>query len=241
MAKYYRRRTRSIGRRYTRAPRFRKYRMSSTRPGTKRFFRKQRRWSKPEVKYIANASATTVVEAKQISAPIVVMPSTIVGGAGQGQRVGAEIKSRYILHNIYWTTDDSDTTETDQADTTFRVVYWYPTENFVKASDYMNSITIANWQQIIDWNVVRVVRDDFIKISYDRYVITAGQQNVHVAGVHPSVVQRRYRIRWPRSMRPDTTTGILDPNKDILYMTVFNTASFAVAYDYNTKLTYIDP
>lgn len=135
---------------------------------------------------------------------------------------------------------DSQSTETNRADTLVRVILWFPTENFTVANAYMTGQAVSDWQAPLDWNAVRVVRDSTWRVGYPGYVITAGTTNLLVPPVYPTWVSKRYVIRWPRTSS-GSSTGALDPNKDILYMTILNPNAVDVIFDYNTKLTYIDP
>lgn len=228
-------------RRTFRRRRFSRRAIRRTRPGSKRFFRKQRRWAKPEVKWIVRSSASTPIAANAITNGAAISPNVIPVGPGISERIGNSIKLRKLLFNIQFTTFDDEATDV-RADGVIRVILWTPTQNHTFALDYLQGITIDQWQLPLDWNRVRVHRDLNIRIGFDKYVFTADNTDYLVQTVYPTRVARKFVIPFPRTIAFAGNTGdSLDINKDMMYMTIFNPNTFRVNYDFDSKLTYIDP
>lgn len=225
------RRTRRYSRRFIRR----------TRPGTRRFFRKQRKWAKPEIKYVMVNPASVSAPARGVLPTRPIMPTAIAVGAGQNGRVGQDVKLRKIILNMQMSCADGQGANTNQADCLIRTVMWTPVVSFTDASTYMNSLSITAWQQPLDWNMVKVHRDVTWRVGYWGWIITGGAQNFNVKPVYPSHVQKKFVIPFPRNVKFPPGNNDFDVNKDVLYITVFNPNSVDAVFDYDSKLTYIDP
>lgn len=220
------------------------FRKRFARPGTKRFFMKQRKNAKPEVKWIdfhVNPVTTVAANSRLVSLPI--SPTAVAKTPSTQGIIGSQFKTRKLIVDAYMSLSDNQQVETDRSDNMYRVIFWYPTQNFTFASEYFTNLSLTDWLQKIDWNIVRVVRDFQVRLGYDRYVFTAGNQNVVAPKVYPSVQVKRFVIPWPRTVHVQNNSIAvpLDINKDILYMTVYNVTSLDFNIDIQTKMTFIDP
>lgn len=209
------------------------------RPGTRRFFRRQRRVSRPEIKFTTYSTATTVVQSLSVSDPINLSPGVLLTGPGVNQKIGKSCKIRKIFGGIQFRSIDG-TEATVRADGLIRVILWYPTVNLGLSSPYMTNLSISNLMQPLDWTNVRVVRDWLIPLGYENYVFTAANENFNAHNVRASWHARRFVIPWPRTVNDAAGNGLLDVNKEILYMTILNPNTWAINYDFDTKMTFID-
>lgn len=242
MAKYFRRRSSSrFRRKYSRPSRV--YRRLRTQPGSKRFFKRQRRLAKPEIKWNALSTANTAVPANTISPVITPVRTSFPLGPEQGSRIGSNIKLRKVMINVVISSYEDSTLESNRSDGLIRLVIWYPTRNYTESATYMTTpnLSVNNWQVPFDWNAVRVVRDVTIRIGLPSVTITSGTTILPQVNAYPSRIQKKFMIPWPRSVDFGPTSTILDIDKDIPYMTIINPNTFEVRWDLDSKITYIDP
>lgn len=235
MAKYFRKRSSSrFRKRYSRKTRFRR-----AKPGTKTFFRKQRKWNKPEIKWITNDLLTEVVPTQGIRTGQV-LPSTIPVGAGVNQRTGNCIKSRKVMVMLEIDGVVPNPQTGNRPDGNVRVIFWTPRRMAAEAIEYMNGRTPISH---LDWNVVRTLRDVWVPYSAPNFILTVAQENFPIAAGGLMERMKRFIIPHPRNMdfgQVGIDQARIDPNRDQLYVTYLNTGSISVSIQGSVKMTYID-
>lgn len=236
MAKYFRKRSRFTRRRYFKASRIRK-----PRPGTRRFFKKQRKWTKPEIKYIDRNIDLTVGGNGSIVQSL--SPLTISVGGGVAGRIGRSVKYRKVIAKMRFTTSDDQALADVRADGAFRVVIWSPRRPFTECQDYFN-FQADLFTRIMDFNMITVHRDQYIRVGYQNYTYTAGTTNLNSPAVYPTDVAKTWIVPFPRTVDFGAilaSENTVDPNKDILYVSFINESQFRVTCDISTRTTFIDP
>lgn len=210
----------------------------SRRPGTKFFFRRQRRLSRPEIKWIDIDFANTDI-GKQTRASYVITPTTIDVGAQTNQRIGKEVKFRKVVMKSEWSTNPSATGTVTRADQVFRIVFWTPRVAFDTAQAYMDQM---DYEETPDWNIVTVHRDRYVGIGFDQWVWTKGSTDYSTPPVYPAIKHLNFNFKFPRSVKIGSDgNNLVDPNKDRMYMTVFNPNQCEIRWNAQVKTTYIDP
>ncbi|QBX89319.1 capsid protein [Apis mellifera virus-5] len=210
------------------------------RPGSKRFYRRQRKNAKPEIKFFYRTHAVNNgnVVAHDGNSTDILTPSTIPAGADIAQRIGRSVKYRKVIYRFQIFTYDDPNANDDNVDGKIRVLLWYPTRDYTSASTYVNTLPFLEEP---DWNTIRVVRDTYHQLSYARYLFTAGNLNFNPAPPTPTSIVKKYVVNFPRTVEFVDPAGTTDPNKDRLYCTVYNSTNFALNWTYSAKTTYIDP
>lgn len=215
---------------------FRKF----SKPGTKRFYRRQRRNAKPEIKFFYNTQSTatgTVVPGRGRSIDIV-SPTAIPSGTEASERVGRQIKYRKIIHTAQYFAFADATVSTNNVDQRFRVIFWYPTRDYNSASTYMISLPFL---EAPDWNTVKVVSDKYYEVSFARYVFTAVNENFNPSPPTQTNIVKKTVFPFPRTVEFIDQIGTVDPNKDRLYCTLINPGTMAINWQWSSKTTFIDP
>lgn len=239
MAKFFRSRSRFRRRSFSRFRRSRFIR-KMPRPGTRRFFKRQRRNAPPEVKFFYKVQTTVGgnLIAHDAKSTDILTPEQIAAGTEASNRVGRQVKFRkVILRNFIFTYDDPNVPN-DNIGGKVRVVIWYPTRDYTSASTYMTALP---YLEEPDWNTVRVLRDHYIDISNANYVFTAANENFNPSPPTPTSSVKKYILPFPRTVEFVDAAGNTDPNKDRLYMTVWNPTNYALNWSFSSKTTFIDP
>lgn len=238
MAKYFRRRSSSrFRRKYIRASRYRR----KARPGTKRFFRKQRKWTKPEIKYIDRHIPLEIPFNSSYVQSL--SPLTISVGGGVAGRIGRSVKYRKVITKMRFTTTDDPNANDVRADGALRLIIWSPRRPFSECQDYF---TFANdlYTRIIDWNMMTVHRDNYIRVGYANYAYTASATDLASNAVYPTDTAKTWIVPFPRTVDFGAilaNENTVDPNKDILYCSFINESQFRIQVDISTRTTFIDP
>lgn len=208
-----------------------------TKPGTKRFFRKQRKWSKPEIKWMTNTVlGTTITPGNYYSQTC--LPTTLsTGTTAENARIGRVIKSRKCMATLQMEPIATNPQTGSRPDSNIRIVFWTPVKVASTADSYMSGQTITS---IFDWTVVNVKRDVIVRMSAPNFVIAGAGV---VAGNAMQQVIRRFIIPHPRSIDFNLAADgpQIDANKDQLYMSVYNAGYTNMTLSGFFKTTFIDP
>lgn len=238
MPKFFRRRSSSrFRRRSFRATRIRR----KPRPGTRRFFRKQRHWTKPEIKYIDRNIDVTIPGNNSYVQSL--SPLTISVGGGVAGRIGRSVKFRKVISKMRFTTSDDTSLADVRADGAFRIVIWSPRRPFTECQDYF-AFQADLYTRIMDWNMITVHRDQYIRVGYANYTYTASTTNLNSPAVYPTDTAKTWVVPFPRTVDFGAilaSENTVDPNKDILYCSFINESQFRVTVDISTRTTFIDP
>ncbi|QDJ95240.1 capsid protein [Capybara virus 17_cap1_330] len=229
-SRYVRRSTRFRRRSFRRFPR----------PGTKRFYRRQRRWAKPEVKWTDYTIVGQTINSAT-NGNFAAIQNNIPIGSGPNSRVGSEVKFRKVVFRLRITCTKLTTVPVPyRTDDIVRVLIWSPVRTYEEATGYLNGTTTL---LIPDWNIIKVHKDMQLKMGSAQYLPLVGNPDQLMQNVYPRTVQRNFVVPFPRTAKfGPTSDSTLVNNKDVLYLYVMNdSTSFTLTLDCDTKLTYIDP
>lgn len=207
--------------------------------GTRRFFKYIRKNPKPEIKFINTFSATQTIP-PQNAYTVAIAPITIPQGNNQNTRIGSEITSRKM--NFRWSIVGVSSSSIDaNADGVCRMILWTPKRPFTECQDYITAINALQGNgtlQQIDWNIMHVVKDQYINYGLHDPSSANADQNVY-----PNNIIRSWTVNHIRRMDfGSTTTGAqVDANRCQLYCTIFMpTLGPGIQFYWSSKLTFTD-
>lgn len=213
-------------------------RLRRRRPGSKFFFRRQRRHSRPEIKFSELDFPNTDVP-KTARGSWIMTPTTFAQGPQTNQRIGKEIKFRKVVIKTEFTTNPSATGTTTRADQMFRLIFWTPRVAYTTAQAYIDQV---DYQETLDWNIVTTLSDRYIGIGFDQWVWTKGSTSYTTPPVYPAIKHINFNFKFPRTVKIGSDgDNLTDPNKDRLYMTIINPNQCEIRWNGQSKTTYIDP
>lgn len=232
----YARRSTRIRRKYSR------FNRRSRRPGTKRFFRMQRRFAKPEIKWLEWSAVDQTIQPAFSNTRALLPEAVPVGSGSINERIGRQIKLRKLLVNFGIRAIRIQTTVENQqqhVEANVRCVVWTPIRPLDEAQAYINARLALDH---FDWNIVRIHRDFWVNVANSQtfFPIAGSADNLISAGQH-STICKKLVIPHPRNLDFGTSDTI-DVDKGQIYMTLYVKApGCAVSWNFITKCTYIDP
>lgn len=223
----------------------RKYIRKFPRPGTKRFFRKQRRVPRPEIKWMDFSTDNDTMSTSATHFATRIQPVTLGTGTSVNTRIGKEIKTRramckFTIQSLYFQPASGEA----NYDTPVRVVFWTPVTTATLALAYMNGTTpFAVGQQIestFDWNIIRVHRDMNFRMGQSMFVPLADIADGFANTSAPHFIYKSVTIPFPRNVTfPQGDT--IDPDRYVIYMSIFKKINtFPINLDLQCKTTFID-
>lgn len=232
--------------------RFNRYRRRSFRrsfrkfpkPGTKRFFKRQRRNALPEIKW---SIVKETNDGGDVVQPLAwrtdfLTPASIDQGPDVNQRIGKVVKFRKVATNFYVYSKNPDTGVGLNNSGYFRLTIWAPAKGVVydDAAAHIGSLPITG---NIDFTIIRVFSDKYIPLGYNQFYRTVGPNGGNVSFSNPqsSVKLWRQVIPFPRTINFANPNSLVDPGTERLYFTVQNPNSYPVQILYQAKTTWIDP
>lgn len=245
--KYFRKRFRRRAYRST----FKKY-FRKPRPGTRRFYRRQRRNARPEIKTMVASWPLTAIQLQTASDPGVnfttnLMPLTVsVGDTGVNDRDGRYIKTRRTVVQCRFTALTNISTGNLRPDAQIRYWIWAPRIDY---NNCLQLITSAKTLTILPYNMFTVYKTGMIKVGNSgvAHTDTATDELVPNTNVFPSDVYRKFIVPHIRTITfPPAVSSITEPNKVDeekyqLYITFCNESDYVVRTTGQTLTTYIDP
>ncbi|QDJ95236.1 capsid protein [Capybara virus 15_cap1_294] len=240
--KYFKRtfRRRRIYRRKT----FRKF----PRPGTKRFYKRQLKWAKPEIKRLVTRLIPRLVVNAVYTAAIT--PLQIVQGTDSGQRVGRSLKYRKVIHRAtFQATRNQPATAETQTDTIVRYVIWSPIRTAQDGIDYLTNTSSTagdlsvTLRTALDWNIVKVHRDVYFRMGcHSLYHPEPDVPDQLMSTSAPDYLQKNFVIKFPRNVEFPGNAVQVDPNKDVLYIAMYTfSTTVEITHTADSVVTYIDP
>ena len=236
--KYFRKRR--AFRRFSRRRRiFRKPRV-----GSKRFFNRQRRSPKVEIKFMQKTDVYNV-PFNFSSSTTRITPLSLGVGSTNNQRIGKMIKYRKLNLNVEVRSYDQGGNRPVgyHPDWQCRIVIWSPVTQAAQAIAYLDGSTPFTFAQDVtanlDWNIMRVHRDVSFRIGRSSFVATPSP--TFVIATQPDVVMKKFVIPVPRTVE-FPTSDLIDADRHSFYMTVFKTQINVnpLEVSYTARTTYIE-
>ena len=227
-----------------RTSRFRRY-SRKPRVGTRRFFARQRRNPRPEIKWCYQAINNTTLDQNVRSQTDRLQPLSINQGTSVNERIGKSIKYRRCIFNMslnaIFVNQQSGAVNYD---TPIRIVVWTPVTTATAALSYINGTTPFNTpldiETVFDWNIIKVHRDVSFRMGYSGMGIPGGQAGTVETTAAPQFILRKFSIPFPRNVE-FSISALIDPDRYTMYVTVFKkAATIPINYDLESKTTFID-
>lgn len=210
----------------------------------------RRRPLRPEVKYIDSIGLNQTVASGQTST-FIITPQSMASGSAPGQRIGQEIKTRYVkIRHNFLAPPITFTSGLVATDNYVRYVLWTPRVDSTVAINYMSGL---GYLTNIDFNVVTVVKDISFRMSRSNQPVF-NSTGTTVNGYEPNGEHMtkllRLTIPFPRTCKFAYISGgdSFDVDKDVLYCSIKNNFGngpsgsdpAVLNHAYNTRLTYVD-
>lgn len=190
----------------------------------------QRRYNKPEVKYIDTQVAINTL-APNLNNTSIISPPNIPQGTGIGSRIGERIRSRFIKARLqcYFTGNDNSTIP-------FRIIFWHPLVDQNTALSYMTNVAFLSQP---DYNQIMIHKE----LNFEIAAKTNAQDE---GGPVPWIYGTEVVIPWPRTIKFNSSNSNIELEKDRLYCTLVApqgvswVAPYSVTMDIVTRMTYTD-
>ena len=251
MAKYFRRKYRSYS--YRRRPRriFTR-RTLAVRRYRNYFLRKQRRNTKPEIKYLTTDTTLESIPIQTTTAPGVnptyaLLPLSVpLGDTGTNDRNGKMIKTRKVRINGRMTVQTNITTSNNRPDCVIKYWIWACRRDY---NECLAVITGAQSYTTLNPNSFTIVREGYLRVGNAGVMrFDPGSDSyVPVDNTYPSDVYWKWVIPHIRTINfgPNSelapTRDLIDQEKHQLYITFANNSDWVVRVRMGTVCTFIDP
>lgn len=212
------------GRRYTRA------RTYSNRRRLTRMMRRSR--GRPELKFaIGQTNQQNLVSLGRTTIPT--SPETLLQGTSVSTRVGASVKFIRNTINFYARANPSNTSRVEGF---VRFIMWTPRISYTQADLYMTALAPL---EMIDYNVATIHKDMYLHFGKIGQGTIGASTNVLQA---PNWTEKTFRISNPFPRRVNFRNGNndVDPNTDVMYLTLINAMDTNLTYDLGSRTTFID-
>lgn len=226
MAKYFRKRSTSrIRRRYFKTTRLIR---RLPRIGTRRFYKRQRRNAKPEIKRAQTSIPLTTILNNAPNLTINLMPVSWTQGDAWGQRQGRVIKTRKIVLTLRFT-PVIPTSGTIRPDNLLKYIIWAPRRNYTTVQEQMDVIGPTAVPAYTDCSV------------YKHGYIRVGAPVSGLTTTYPSDQYKEFVINAPRTLEfGDSTDSTIDPNQTV-NITFINASDISIRTSGAGYVYYIDP
>lgn len=215
------------------------------RVGTRRFFNRQRRNPRPEIKWCYQAINNTTIDQNKRTGTDRLQPLSIDQGTAVNQRIGKSIKYRRCIFNISLNAIFvNQTSGAVNYDTPVRIVVWTPVTTATNAIAYITGTTPftteLDIETVFDWNIIKVHRDVSFRMGYSGMGVPGAQAGTVETTAAPQFIMKRFSIPFPRNVE-FSINSLIDPDRYTMYVTVFKkAATIPINYDLEAKTTYID-
>lgn len=204
-----------------------------------------RRIPRPEIKW-ANVDLDQLIQAG-VKYTTALSPTVLARGTGVSNRIGSSVKFRWVKFRLWLDGDSTPNQDGAELETVYRVLIWTPRLDYTQSANYIvNELGIL---QVPDPNIVTVHKDFYGRVgNLSMKTLTNPNASVTNYALPPGVATKHVhdmRILFPRNARftsVDDDINVINPDKDVLYVSVFNGDDTGNALQFNahSHTTYTD-
>lgn len=193
------------------------------------------RRAKPELKFVAEAGTVNIL-AGPSTTTINITSLAVVLGPTQFQRIGNQIMLRKCV--LKSDLQVSNNPANLFPDFWLRAIIWTPRVDAADANSYLNTV---GFNSILDFKILNTFYDKKIRMGAVSSIVLAPiVAPVPNYPTWPSQARLDKTFLFPRSVKFTDLNNLMNPNKDVMYITFINESAHTFLYDFVSRITFTD-